>query len=580
MAKKIKEFSAVIFSLLFCATQAQITYTSSDFGSTGDSIHVSHAVQNLSAQNFTATGAGTAWDFSSITATTQEDIKYIDPNDGGYKNSWCLSNAIVIGCNTQFNNFTNIGERAIESQVIGPVTFQNIVHHYQNDNNYFKNVMFGATVEKAGVPIAVPISYEQPDTIYQFPLSYGNQSSSSYRFAIDLNSVGITFRNAVQGIRTINVEGWGSLTTPYKSYPEVIKVKSLQYRTDSLVTSQGTVVVKDTTVTFSWFAKSVSIPVFEVKGNLVNGEYVYTKAQYEDTLLCTKPRAFYTYSPVIPNYDTTTFSCSVSFGNLSASSDSLFWDFGDGTTSTATNPSHTFKCPGTQQVKLVAVNRICQPYQADTTLIPVYIADSTNYFNKTSSISSCGDSVLINGEYQKTSGVYSKTYPSANGCDSVVTVTLTVTNLDLSVTNVLNNLIASEVNADYQWLDCNDGKNPISGETGLSYKATSDGNYAVAISKNACTDTSVCSNVIITSIEQINQNVQVYPNPSEDMLNVKGENFNAYTIINSLGVVVQQNKTLSVSNAIINLESMKPGIYTLVLLHDSKVSYRAKFVKK
>lgn len=40
------------------------------------------------------------------------------------------------------------------------------------------------------------------------------------------------------------------------------------------------------------------------------------------------------------------------FTNLSTQYNSCSWDFGDGTTSTATNPQHTYTSPGTYQVRL------------------------------------------------------------------------------------------------------------------------------------------------------------------------------------------------------------------------------------
>ncbi|MFT6717345.1 MAG: PKD repeat protein [Saprospiraceae bacterium] len=120
----------------------------------------------------------------------------------------------------------------------------------------------------------------------------------------------------------------------------------------------------------------------EAEGNIVAGKSVITKATYIDTVRCVTPRALFTYSPLVPYYDTATFSTSISFGNLSASADSVLCDFGDGSTTNVVNPSHVFNCPGLQNVKLIAVNKICSPYQIDTMLFPIYITDTTNYFQK------------------------------------------------------------------------------------------------------------------------------------------------------------------------------------------------------
>ena len=46
----------------------------------------------------------------------------------------------------------------------------------------------------------------------------------------------------------------------------------------------------------------------------------------------------------------------VSFDNISVGADSIFWDFGDGTTSTLNNPSHVFSTLGSHNVTLSATN--------------------------------------------------------------------------------------------------------------------------------------------------------------------------------------------------------------------------------
>lgn len=60
---------------------------------------------------------------------------------------------------------------------------------------------------------------------------------------------------------------------------------------------------------------------------------------------------------LIAGVPTQTDSCgglSVQFGNSSVGASFYEWHFGDGTTSTATNPSHTFPAPGTYSITLIA----------------------------------------------------------------------------------------------------------------------------------------------------------------------------------------------------------------------------------
>jgi hypothetical protein len=65
------------------------------------------------------------------------------------------------------------------------------------------------------------------------------------------------------------------------------------------------------------------------------------------------------------------------------------------------------------------------------------------------------------------------------------------------------------------------------GEISQNFTATIDGNYAVIVIGNDCTDTSACVNVVSTGIDEIdNIQINLYPNPSKDgtfKINYDGE---------------------------------------------------------
>lgn len=53
-------------------------------------------------------------------------------------------------------------------------------------------------------------------------------------------------------------------------------------------------------------------------------------------------------------------------------------------------------------------------------------------------------------------------------------------------------LDGSTINADYQWVDCDDANAPISGATSPTFSPLASGNYAVVLTKNTCSYTSPC----------------------------------------------------------------------------------------
>ena len=116
------------------------------------------------------------------------------------------------------------------------------------------------------------------------------------------------------------------------------------------------------------------------------------------------------------------------------------------------------------------------------------------------------------------------TLTNAAGCDSVVTLNLTIN----TVNGIINNsptLTAAAAGATYQWLDCNNNFTPITGEVNQSYTATASGNYAVEVTKNNCTDTSDCESVTVVGLQENKvSNIHIHPNPTNDQItiNIKG----------------------------------------------------------
>lgn len=98
----------------------------------------------------------------------------------------------------------------------------------------------------------------------------------------------------------------------------------------------------------------------------------------------TVPTANFTYSA-----QTTTYNTPIQFVNTSSNGGTSFWDFGDGTTSTDQNPSHSFTTSGTQTITLVESN--CN--SSDTISVNITIGSAPNgtYSSDTISISvPCG----------------------------------------------------------------------------------------------------------------------------------------------------------------------------------------------
>jgi hypothetical protein len=135
-----------------------------------------------------------------------------------------------------------------------------------------------------------------------------------------------------------------------------------------------------------------------------------------------------------------------------------------------------------------------------------------------------------------------------------------------TITNALT-VTATESGATYRWLDCDNNNAVISGETAQSFTAIISGNYAVELTKNGCTDTSSCVNISTVGVSEntLANDINIYPNPANNVLNVTLNNFNSddkivfYSVV---GKVVLSQK-ITQKNTTINTSKLVNGVYVL-----------------
>ena len=182
-----------------------------------------------------------------------------------------------------------------------------------------------------------------------------------------------------------------------------------------------------------------------------------------------------------------------------------------------------------------------------------------------------GDSATVNGfDYYHDAGVHEETYPTTDGCDSVITLDLTVNSLDLTINEVFltggsNGLVAQQENATYQWIDCADNES-IVGATDQTFGPSENGSYAVAITKDGCTEISDCYPFVLVGfgINELPFDINIHPNPFSDNLQIKVDpNLLAnlsYKVFDSKGTLV---KEAAIESAIqtIELGHLAKGVY-------------------
>ncbi len=165
-------------------------------------------------------------------------------------------------------------------------------------------------------------------------------------------------------------------------------------------------------------------------------------------------------------------------------------------------------------------------------------------------------------------GVYTQVFPSASGCDSTVRLTLT-NGINDAVNLAGNTLTAQQANAQYQWIDCQNGNQPISGANSQSYVAASSGPYAVIITSGSCTDTSACISIPTLNVTtaQLLTGVSIFPNPVQDQLTVRllAAESDVQLVVADLSGRTLYNEKHSGDNFQINTTEWAKGVYTMTL---------------
>ena len=196
----------------------------------------------------------------------------------------------------------------------------------------------------------------------------------------------------------------------------------------------------------------------------------------------------------------------------------------------------------------------------------------TNSTSGTDQQTACKSFTWIDGNtYTTTNNTATHTLTNAVGCDSVVTLDLTINSIsDLSTSTSGVTITANNTGASYQWLDCDDGYAVIPGETGQSFTASANGNYAVELTENECLDTSACVSISNVGIieNSFGNAFTVYPNPTDGNFSIDLGSVYEKTqvsIIDASGRVVF-SKAITQSQVIPLSIEESAGVYLVTIL--------------
>ncbi|MBL7801595.1 MAG: T9SS type A sorting domain-containing protein [Chitinophagales bacterium] len=191
-----------------------------------------------------------------------------------------------------------------------------------------------------------------------------------------------------------------------------------------------------------------------------------------------------------------------------------------------------------------------------------------------------GESYAFNGANLTSAGTYKDTLTVSGACDSIVTLTLTVKPLPtVSITQTNANTVTATAGfTSYEWYL---NGTLLTTTTSGVLTVTSNGTYTVKVASNGCSATSAPLNVQIGGINDIHVGqLNLYPNPANQQLTIEVANWNQLqegTLVNIydvLGKVLMSEKLLD-EKTTLNIERLQKGIY-FARVNDSFV----RFVKE
>lgn len=181
--------------------------------------------------------------------------------------------------------------------------------------------------------------------------------------------------------------------------------------------------------------------------------------------------------------------------------DSLTWI--DGNTYTASTNAPTFTLPNSNGCDSVVTLNLT--INSSSLTVDTYDA--------------CGPITWIDGNtYSTSNNTATYTYTSSTGCDSVIQLALTITNINATVSQAGVQLVAQSPlptpGLSYQWIDCSTNQ-AIPGETNGTFEPSASGSYAVVMDYGFCTDTSACITYTeVGTTAPLPDQANLFPNPN------------------------------------------------------------------
>lgn len=268
----------IIYTLVFsCFTIVssfgQISLTSADFGSSGDTVRMTNA-SNLTV-DYATTGANQNWDFTQFTPSSQTVKRFGPMSEISGLPSFVYGSFASANYKASYYMDANIPLDLLSGVL--PIQLDDIYQYSKKSATAI--TLLGLSLSANGT--AVPAKSDTIETKYSLPLNYGDVHFSRAYTKLNLNPL-FDAQWIQHRTRNTTVDGWGQLTTVYGTH-NVLRLKHDITESDSLFytgTWIGLPIPNSTE--YEWIAAGEKIPLLKITTTTVMGVEQVTAIEYRD----------------------------------------------------------------------------------------------------------------------------------------------------------------------------------------------------------------------------------------------------------------------------------------------------------
>ncbi len=364
----MKLVQPLLFSFLnvfaFHSADAQQIYKSNHYGGPGTQ-YLYNAMYGFNQDSMlTRTGEDLTWDITGYTGINTHLSKIVTKESAfdffTYLTICGLGGTSSLDCVTIWGNtdqawLTPDTVQLFQFQLTKPQRYQ------KRTNSLLLENFLGFTGSLGGATASAVVVYSNPDTILHFPVTFGDQFTSSIQWSIDLSSVGQNIKYVSHQHRSTNMDAWGDLITPLQTFENTVRMHSIVERYDTLTTDTAIVPLHVRQVEYMWFDTLYKLPVMVANGIINDTTVDLASIQYLWDKTCAAPT--WTASIASDTYSIdSSGSVTIAFTIDHSNADEYTWEWGDGQVTTTTgSTTHTFTEAGAYSVGLTGCMTNCLP---------------------------------------------------------------------------------------------------------------------------------------------------------------------------------------------------------------------------